>query len=384
MKRILCLILALALVFSLSVTAFAEEPETLAEDNTMLNFCVDVTKDSKYYDAVLWAYLSGLTDGTDNVHFSPDLAVTRGQAVTFLWRLAGKPVVDYFMLMDDVPSGKYYTEAVRWALAEGIASGTSKTTFSPDKECTVGEMITLLWRFSGSPVVNYAMDMSDVPSGAFYTEAIRWALSLGIAHGAADNTFGPGKVCTREKTVSSLYRFCTLISAAAKAASTGEDAVVRIDEDSPAVLVSNAADESNLVFAVLIFDFATAELADKTSTPTGPLTGPGEAVRVIPHRSLAEAGIANDELPGDKIVVVGEIVRDGVQENGVPNNTPTGVLHITALGHGIAIAFGSGDIMMDEITELKTEDPSLIGPGQIVQQIEPLPDPAGDPTIKNS
>ena len=383
MKRILCFVLALALVFSLSVTAFAEEPETLAEDNTMLNFCVDVTKDNKYYDAVLWAYLSGITGGTDNVHFSPDAAVTRAQAVTFLWNLAGNPVVDYFMQMSDVPSGKYYTEAVRWALSMGITKGTSKTTFSPDKECTVGEMITLLWRFSGSPVVNYAMDMSDVPSGAFYTEAIRWALSLGIAHGAADHTFGPGKVCTREKTVSSLYRFCTLISAAAKAASTGEDAVVRLDSESPAVLISNVADKSNdldLTFAIIIDELA--ELADKTSTPTGDPIGPGEAVRAMPHRSPAEAGIANDALQGGTvrfIVVVGETgeAKSAALENGVPNNTPA---LAAAWAQGVLVIVSTEIAAQDEITL----DPSLTGPGQIVQQIEPLPGPGENPASKNS
>lgn len=372
MKRILCFVLALALVFSLSVTAFAEEPETLAEDNTMLNFCVDVTKDSKYYDAVLWAYLSGLTDGTDDVHFSPDHAVSRGQAVTFLWRLAGKPVVDYFMLMDDVPSGKYYTEAIRWALSEGIASGTSKTTFSPDKACTVGEMITLLWRFSGSPVVNYAMDMKDVPSGAFYTEAIRWALSLGIAHGAADNTFGPGKVCTREKTVSSLYRFCTLIFAAAKAASTGEDAVVRIDEDSPAVLVSNVADSitdrSDPDIHRLVVLGALAGHADKTSTPTGDPIGPGNDQL---HCFVCLFGVADSAL------------KAGDLQIRTANNTPAGSDHFMPAAKGAALVVSFvGMTAQDEITQLIIEDPKqtidpepVIGPEPLYQQEPPLLDP---------
>ena len=321
MKRILCLVLALALVFSLSVTAFAEEPETLAEDNTMLNFCVDVTKDSKYYDAVLWAYLSGITGGTDNVHFCPDAAVTRAQAVTFLWNLAGNPVVDYFMQMSDVPSGKFYTEADRWALSMGIASGTSKTAFSPDKECTVGEMITLLWRFSGSPVVNYAMDMSDVPSGQYYTEAVRWALSLGIAHGTAENTFGPDKVCTRAKTVSSLYRFCTLISAAAKAASTGEDVEVRLDSESPAVLISDVADVSNpaLVgrcFLLVSFPGASGELGNELFLAK-PRVAHAEIQRILSDVEFVGHAVAlyyNDELG----------TMSGAPDDNVPNNTPTG------------------------------------------------------------
>ena len=318
MKRIICLILSLAMIFSLSVTAFADDSENLAEDNTMLNFCVDVTKKDSYYDAVLWAYLRGLTNGTDNVHFSPDMPVTRGQAVTFFWNLAGKPVVDYFMQMDDVASGSYYTEAVRWALSMGITSGTSKTTFSPDKLCTVGEIITLLWRFSGSPVVNYAMNFKDVSSDAYYAEAIRWALSLGIAHGTTDNTFGPDKICTRAKTVTSIYRFFALVSAASKAASTGEDAVVRLDQESNAVLISNVTDNGLSIITV-------GAIADV----------------------LVESG-------ADQIILV-------------PNNSPDG-------SDGIVLAPVEGKLRIQFVEG--GGDNLQLGPMQVVTEIPPVDDPS--------
>ena len=349
MKRIICLILSLAMIFSLSVTAFADDSENLAEDNTMLNFCVDVTKKDSYYDAVLWAYLRGLTNGTDNVHFSPDMPVTRGQAVTFFWNLAGKPVVDYFMQMDDVASGSYYTEAVRWALSMGITSGTSKTTFSPDKLCTVGEIITLLWRFSGSPVVNYAMNFKDVSSDAYYAEAIRWALSLGIAHGTTDNTFGPDKICTRAKTVTSIYRFFALVSAASKAASTGEDVVVRLDQESNAVLISNVTDNGLSIITVgAIADVLVESGADQ--------------IILVPNNDLPERNLVFD--PGQ--TVFAEPIKQGI-EILIPNNSPDGsdgiVLAPVEAGLLIQFAGANGDNLQ-------------LGPMQVVTEIPPVDDPS--------
>ena len=350
MKRIICLILSLAMIFSLSVTAFADDSENLAEDNTMLNFCVDVTKKDSYYDAVLWAYLRGLTNGTDNVHFSPDMPVTRGQAVTFFWNLAGKPVVDYFMQMDDVASGSYYTEAVRWALSMGITSGTSKTTFSPDKLCTVGEIITLLWRFSGSPVVNYAMNFKDVSSDAYYAEAIRWALSLGIAHGTTDNTFGPDKICTRAKTVTSIYRFFALVSAASKAASTGEDAVVRLDQNSNAVLITGTNNQGKVLVPILesgVQDLITID--------------PGALHQIFP--APAYTVLMSEEWKG-------MIVQSGI--SGV-NNTPSGSEKIVVTP---AIETGRSTGIRLQVDGVVLVDNLQLGPMQVVTEIPPVDDPS--------
>ena len=88
---------------------------TFMEDNAMLNFFVDVPASAYYYDALLWAAENGITGGTDAVHFSPDASCTRAQIVTFLWRAAGSPVVNYAMDFSDVSGDDYYAEAVRWA-----------------------------------------------------------------------------------------------------------------------------------------------------------------------------------------------------------------------------------------------------------------------------
>ena len=121
---------------------------TFMDDNTMLNFFVDVPAGAYYYDAVLWAAEGGIVTGTDAVHFSPDASCTRTQLVAFLWRASGKPVVNYAMNFNDVDSGTYYAEAVRWAASEKVAEGTTAETFAPDAAVTRAQMVTMLYRFA--------------------------------------------------------------------------------------------------------------------------------------------------------------------------------------------------------------------------------------------
>ena len=180
---------------------------TFMEDNTMLNFCVDVKASDYCYDAVLWAYENEICEGTDYVHFSPNAPVTRGQVVTFLWRAAGKPVVNYAMNMDDVKSGEYYTEAVRWALSEGITRGTDTTTFSPDEVCTRGQIVTLLARFADVEDTDTESVFSDVPATEFFAAAVKWAKDNGVTDGVTETTFAPYADCTRAQVVTFLYRW---------------------------------------------------------------------------------------------------------------------------------------------------------------------------------
>lgn len=91
--------------------------------------------------------------------------------------------------MPDVPADAYYAGAVRWAVSEGITSGTSAVTFAPNAACTRAQMVTFLWRASGSPVVDYAMNFTDVPADAYYAEAVRWAVSEGITTGTSATHF---------------------------------------------------------------------------------------------------------------------------------------------------------------------------------------------------
>ena len=121
---------------------------TFMDDNTMLNYFVDVPAGAYYYDAVLWAAEGGIVTGTDAVHFSPDASCTRAQLVTFLWRAAGSPVVNYAMNFNDVDGGAYYAEAVHWAASEKIIEGTTAETFAPDAAVTRAQVVTMLYRFA--------------------------------------------------------------------------------------------------------------------------------------------------------------------------------------------------------------------------------------------
>lgn len=170
-------------------------------------FFADVPAGAYYHDAVQWAAENQITDGTGEASFSPELSCTRAEAVTFLWRAAGSPATDDAMEFIDVPADAWYAQAVRWAVSQGITLGTSADTFSPDDLCTRSQMVAFLWRSSGQPVVNYAMNFTDVPEND-HTEAIRWAVSQGITLGSGTDTFGPNDLCTRAQTVTFLWRAC--------------------------------------------------------------------------------------------------------------------------------------------------------------------------------
>ena len=120
---------------------------TFMEDNSMLNFFVDVFPGDYYYDAVLWAAKNGITGGVDDTHFAPNATCTRAQAVTFLWRAAGSPAPKSSeMPFEDVAAGSYYYDAVLWAVENGITNGTSATAFSPNATCSRGQIVTSLYR----------------------------------------------------------------------------------------------------------------------------------------------------------------------------------------------------------------------------------------------
>lgn len=185
---------------------------TFMDDNTMLNFFVDVPAGAYYYDAVLWAAEGGIVTGTDAVHFSPDASCTRAQLVTFLWRAAGSPVVNYAMNFTDVDGGAYYAEAVRWAASEKIVEGTTAETFAPDAAVTRAQMVTMLYRFAkaqgmdttqGGMAIREFDDFDAVP--AYALEAMDWAVNAGVLKGD-NNRLLPQDNCTRAQIVTMLYR----------------------------------------------------------------------------------------------------------------------------------------------------------------------------------
>ena len=178
---------------------------TFMEDNSMLNFFVDVPAGAYYYDAVLWAAENGITGGVDDTHFAPDASCTRGQMVTFLWRAAGSPKVSGSNPFSDVSADAYYYDAVLWAVEKGITSGTSATTFAPDATVTRGQTVTFLYRAAGSPAAS-GSGFSDVSSDAYYADAVAWAVQQNITTGTGNGQFSPDADCTRAQIVTFLYR----------------------------------------------------------------------------------------------------------------------------------------------------------------------------------
>ena len=169
----------------------------------------DVAVTDYYYDAVLWAAENGITGGEDDTHFTPNAPCTRAQIVTFLWRAAGSPAPKSSdMPFEDVAAGSYYHDAVLWAVEQGITVGTSATTFSPDDTCTRAHIVTFLWRAQQSPAAGSANPFLDVASDAYYTDAVLWAVKNGITVGtnAAGTTFSPDDDCTRAQIVTFLFR----------------------------------------------------------------------------------------------------------------------------------------------------------------------------------
>ncbi len=191
-----------------TVEATFRAVEEIPEKPEVVNPFVDVNENAYYHDAVLWAVEKGITGGTSAATFSPDEACTRAQMVTFLWRAAGSPVVNYAMSFTDVPADAYYAEAVRWAVSQGITAGTSATTFDPNATVTRGQTVTFLWRAAGSPVVA-GDSFADVAADAYYAPAVAWAVREGITAGIGAETFAPSADCTRGQIVTFLYRDMT-------------------------------------------------------------------------------------------------------------------------------------------------------------------------------
>jgi len=175
--------------------------------NPQAGVFVDVATGSYYEDAVDWAVENGITQGTDDTHFAPDGICTRAQAVAFLWRAAGSPKLKTrTMPFADVPVGSYYYDAVLWAVENGITEGTSDTTFSPNMTCTRAQIVAFLWRSEKSPAAGTANPFADVKSTAYYADAVLWAAKEDITKGTTNTTFSPDADCTRAQIVTFLWR----------------------------------------------------------------------------------------------------------------------------------------------------------------------------------
>ena len=165
----------------------------------------DVPANAFFADAVKWAVDKGVTNGLTETMFGPYEPCTRGQIITFLWRAAGSPEPKTAVSFADVPAGSYYAKAVAWAIENGITNGVTETTFAPDATCTRGQGVTFLYRaLKGS--AGATSSFADVPANAFYADAVGWAVSGKVTDGTSSTTFSPDDNCTRGQIVTFLYR----------------------------------------------------------------------------------------------------------------------------------------------------------------------------------
>lgn len=191
-------------------TSKVEIKVTFMEDNSVLNFFYDVPNDAYYYEAVKWAVETGITGGIGNSLFAPDQPCTRAQIVTFLWRAAGSPVVNYLMPFTDVDESAYYAEAVRWAASTGIVTGLTETTFGTNGVCTRAQAAAMIYRcaqaqgkgFTGAWM--FLLPFTDVPEWAY--ESVAWCYMNGVTTGVSETAFAPDNDCTRAQIVTFLWR----------------------------------------------------------------------------------------------------------------------------------------------------------------------------------
>ena len=170
----------------------------------------DVSTSAYYYEAVKWAAENGITGGVGNSLFAPNQPCTRAQIVTFLWRAAGSPVVNYLMPFTDVDEGAYYAEAVRWAASCGIVTGQTETTFGTDSVCTRAQAAAMIYRcaqaqgkgFTGAWM--FHLPFTDVPEWAY--ESVAWCYMNSVTTGVSETSFAPGNDCTRAQIVTFLWR----------------------------------------------------------------------------------------------------------------------------------------------------------------------------------
>ncbi len=183
-----------------------EEPE--APETPASNPFKDV-KDSDYFaQPVFWAVENGVTNGLSANSFGPNANCTRGQIVTFLWRASGSPEpTKTDNPFNDVKSSDYFYKAVLWAVEKGITTGLSATSFGPNATCTRGQVATFLYRAQGQPEVKSNNNpFSDVKTSDYYCNAVLWAVENDVTQGMGGGKFAPNASCTRGQIVTFLYR----------------------------------------------------------------------------------------------------------------------------------------------------------------------------------
>ena len=159
-----------------------------------------------FFNPVMWAVSNGITSGTSATTFGPYNQCTRAQVMTFLYKASGSPDVSGDNPFTDVKEGDYFYNPVLWAVSQGITSGTSATTFSPYNPCTRAQVMAFLYKASGSPDVSGENPFTDVKEEDYFYNPVLWAVSQGITSGTSSTTFSPYNPCTRAQVMTFLYK----------------------------------------------------------------------------------------------------------------------------------------------------------------------------------
>ncbi len=191
---------------------------TCKEDHTCPMFIFDdLYRRQWYHDGIHYCLENSLMNGTGRYTFEPDTVTNRAMIVTILWRLEGKPVVNYAMSFKDVPSDAWYTEAIRWAAAEGIVNGYSAAEFGPEDEITREQLATILYRYEQNNgggfkgMWMFRMDYSDIAEVSDWAyEAMCWMSMNQVLNGKPGNLLDPQGSATRAEAATMLYRYCSI------------------------------------------------------------------------------------------------------------------------------------------------------------------------------
>ena len=168
---------------------------------------IDVTDPNDYfYEPVYWAVANGITTGKTDTTFDPWGTCMRSQIVTFLWRYYGEPEPTASNPFTDVKESDGFYKAVLWAVENGLTTGKTPTTFDPWGPCTRAQVVTFLWRAAGKPAPSTTAKFKDLEKDAYYVDAVSWAVEKGITKGTTDTTFSPYTACKRAQVVTFLYR----------------------------------------------------------------------------------------------------------------------------------------------------------------------------------
>ena len=214
MRRLVAIVLVLSMVTAVlgaaTVFAYNEEDDYYSKMHDYEPFD-DVPENAFYNEPVLWGQMHGFVTGTTDTTFEPKKQCTRGELLTFMWRACGKPEPETKSCpFTDVQQDRYYYKAVLWAYERGITKGTTETTFSPAKTCTRAEAVTFLWRMEDCYEVGGENPFTDVPANRYYYKAVLFAYTYNITTGTTATTFSPDKVCTRGEMITFLSRLFIL------------------------------------------------------------------------------------------------------------------------------------------------------------------------------